>query len=107
MHANKCQIHKYSMHTSLTTCSAVQCGTVQCGTVPCTLAQGTRYAGDTTVQLLWRLQHGELPTKTDTKQAVVLIGTNDLTAYHQHQVHFVLHHNCSPICLPPTHGELP
>ena len=38
------------------------------------------------MQLLWRLQHGELPTTTDTKQAVVLIGTNDLTAYHQHQV---------------------
>lgn len=45
-------------------------------------------AGDTTVQLLWRLQHGELPTTTDTKQAVVLIGTNDLTAYHLHQASF-------------------
>ncbi len=44
------------------------------------------YAGDTTVQLLWRIQNGELPATTDTKQAVVLIGTNDLTAYHQHQV---------------------
>ena len=44
------------------------------------------YAGDTTVQLLWRIQNGELPVTTDTKQAVVLIGTNDLTAYHQHQV---------------------
>lgn len=43
-------------------------------------------AGDTTVQLLWRIQNGELPVTTDTKQAVVLIGTNDLTAYHQHQV---------------------
>lgn len=43
-------------------------------------------AGDTTVQLLWRIQNGELPATTDTKQAVVLIGTNDLTAYHQHQV---------------------
>lgn len=43
-------------------------------------------AGDTTIQLLWRIQNGELPATTDTKQAVVLIGTNDLTAYHQHQV---------------------
>jgi hypothetical protein len=43
-------------------------------------------AGDTTIQLLWRIQNGELPVTTDTKQAVVLIGTNDLTAYHQHQV---------------------
>lgn len=43
-------------------------------------------AGDTTIQLLWRIQHGELPVTTDTKQAVVLIGTNDLTAYHQHQL---------------------
>lgn len=43
-------------------------------------------SGDTTVQLLWRIQNGELPATTDTKQAVVLIGTNDLTAYHQHQL---------------------
>ncbi|KAL3147257.1 platelet-activating factor acetyltransferase activity protein [Trebouxia sp. C0010 RCD-2024] len=43
-------------------------------------------SGDTTVQLLWRLQHGELPATTDIKQAVILIGTNDLTAYHQHQL---------------------
>ena len=44
------------------------------------------HAGDTTIQLLWRLQNGELPTTTDTKHALVHIGSNDLTSYHLHQV---------------------
>ncbi|CAL5224328.1 g6997 [Coccomyxa viridis] len=35
-------------------------------------------AGDTTLNLLWRVQHGEGPTFSP-KVAVVLIGTNDLT----------------------------
>lgn len=34
--------------------------------------------GDTTLNLLWRVQHGEGPTFSP-KVAVVLIGTNDLT----------------------------
>ena len=59
-------------------CNACCVFSIESCTCPCS-------AGDTTVQLLWRLQHGELPTTTDTKQAVVLIGTNDMTAYHQHQ----------------------
>lgn len=35
-------------------------------------------AGDTTLNLLWRVQNGEGPTFSP-KIAVVLIGTNDLT----------------------------
>ncbi len=35
-------------------------------------------AGDTTLNLLWRVQNGEGPTFSP-KMAVVLIGTNDLT----------------------------
>ena len=35
-------------------------------------------AGDTTLNLLWRVQHGEGPTFSP-KVAVVLIGTNDFT----------------------------
>lgn len=44
------------------------------------------------MQLLWRLQHGELPATTDIKQAVILIGTNDLKAYHEQQVSPVRYH---------------
>ena len=36
-------------------------------------------AGDTTRNLLWRLQNGEGPGKVSPKVAVVLIGTNDIT----------------------------
>ena len=36
-------------------------------------------AGDTTLNLLWRLQNGEGPAAFAPKVAVVLIGTNDLT----------------------------
>ncbi|CAL8471452.1 g10994 [Coccomyxa elongata] len=36
-------------------------------------------AGDTTRNLLWRLQNGEGPKKISPKVAVVLIGTNDIT----------------------------
>lgn len=36
-------------------------------------------AGDTTRNLLWRLQNGEGPGPLSPKVAVVLIGTNDIT----------------------------
>ena len=35
-------------------------------------------AGDTTANLWWRLQNGELPTAAPPKAAVIMIGTNDL-----------------------------
>ncbi len=36
-------------------------------------------AGDTTRNLLWRLQNGEGPGSLSPKVAIVLIGTNDIT----------------------------
>lgn len=47
----------------------------------CTLNPVTgRFAGDQVMNLLWRLQNGELPLQKQPKVAVVLIGTNDLGA---------------------------
>lgn len=37
-------------------------------------------AGDTTANLWWRIQNGELPRNHQPKLAVVMIGANDLTA---------------------------
>lgn len=36
-------------------------------------------AGDTTLNLLWRLQNGEGPAALSPRVAIVLIGTNDIT----------------------------
>ena len=36
-------------------------------------------AGDTTLNLLWRLQNGEGPAPFSPAVAVVLVGTNDIT----------------------------
>ncbi len=36
--------------------------------------------GDTTANLWWRMQNGELPRNHQPKLAVVMIGANDLTA---------------------------
>jgi hypothetical protein len=37
-------------------------------------------AGDTVKTLLWRMENGEVPLKTEPKVAVVLIGTEDLVS---------------------------
>ena len=36
------------------------------------------HTGDTTANLWWRLQNGEVPTAAPPKAVVILIGTNDL-----------------------------
>ena len=36
------------------------------------------HAGDTTGNLMWRLQHGESPSGSGAKVMVLLIGANDL-----------------------------
>lgn len=54
----------------------LQCLVAQPSTA--TVTSALCVAGDTTLNLLWRVQHGEGPTFSP-KVAVVLIGTNDLT----------------------------
>ena len=36
------------------------------------------HAGDTTANLMWRLQHGESPQGSGAEVMVLLIGANDL-----------------------------
>lgn len=76
-------------------------------------------SGDQIGHLWWRFLNGDIPVAKHPKAAVVLIGTNDMTADDCHQTEkasmravtgvvsrytFFLLHYCSPVCA--TCGEL-
>ncbi len=61
--------------------------------------------GDGVKQLLWRLQHGELPSKSQhhPKVVVVHVGTNGESTFHSRPfpcMHDILCGLCGLLCLP-------